>query len=121
MTTPNETEPADERPLSEKARVVLARAYRGIHHVTGTIRDFNPEKMNGRTEVNVYGGLATVDFDTLTRLVISAHDECLRMEIKPSGPGRLKLVFTNRVRNGEGMFDSCPIIEDAIAKFRHSR
>lgn len=93
--------------------MVLQRAYRGLHHVTGKIKD---EPQHRRVTCCVYPA-ATYDADELTRLVIMAHEECVRLEIHPGGPGSIKLIFTQRQREGD-FCDRHPTIEQAIEKLR---
>lgn len=69
--------------------------------------------------VNVYsGGLATWDFDHLTRLVIAAHDECIRLEISPSAPRYLKISMWQRNTREGSISQRHPTIEEAIAGYR---
>lgn len=72
-------------------------------------------KVNVRT-----GGFATWDFDQLTRLVIGAHDDCIRMLISPSGPGMLCLSFWPREDREGKMAKRHPTIEEAIASYRRA-
>lgn len=105
------------KTLLEKTNAVLATVYRGIHNVPGKIVIAPPK--DGHIYVNAYGGLSTTDHDQLTRLVIAAHDHCVRVEIKPCNPQLLRLIFTNRLRGGDNM-ESHPTIEQRLATFRQS-
>lgn len=60
---------------------------------------------------------STYDFDYLTRLVIAAHEECVRVEIAPAGPSYLRLILHPRERDG-GPMRSHPTIDEAVASFR---
>lgn len=104
--------------LLEKATKILSRAYGGEHHIPGQLKD------KGRIiECNVYDQLSTYDNTVLTRLVLGAHDECCRLEIRSGGPRLLKLCFSDRKRPGEcGEFPLMyghATIEDAIFCYRH--
>lgn len=69
-------------------------------------------------QVNIRtSGLATYDFDPLTRLVIGAHEHCIRVCVEPSAPQYLKIGMWPRKRDGS-MFERHPSIEDAIAEWR---
>lgn len=96
------------------ARVVdiLALAYHGKHHIPGRVK-----ADSFMCEVNVPGTLSTFDFDTLTRLVVGAHDACVRLTVGSSGPGRVKLMFHLRAREGRTS-ERHPTMEDAIAQIR---
>ncbi|HZS84188.1 MAG TPA: hypothetical protein VFA50_15035, partial [Stellaceae bacterium] len=59
------------------------------------------------------------DFDHLTRLVIAAHDRCVRLDIEPAARRYLWLILHPREREG-GMSRRHPTIEQAIADFRSS-
>jgi hypothetical protein len=101
-------------PFEERAELVLARAFRGIHHVRRI------KKLPNIWTTSAYGGLATFDFDTLTRLVIAAHDHCVRVEVTHSGPKMVKIYISQREREGDG-FVRHPTIEEAIQTFREGK
>lgn len=62
-------------------------------------------------------GLATWDFNHLTRLVIGAHDRCIRLDIDARARNYLALMMWPRKREGS-MSQRHPTIEQAIAGFR---
>ena len=64
------------------------------------------------------GSLATWDFDHLTRLVIGAHDECIRVGIEPVSHRYLRFAFHPRKRDGDAIHSRHPSIETAIESFR---
>ncbi len=99
--------------LLEKAEAVLSLVYRGKHHIPARVKD-----CGYYIEVNVYMGMASYDFDHLTRLVVGAHDYCVRVEILSSGPGLLKLRFADRQRMAPNSMESHPRLEPAIALIR---
>jgi hypothetical protein len=108
-----QTGPIDLPPI-ERCKMVLAIAFRGLHHLPSGFKD------HGRwIEANIFGGVATYDFDVLTRLVVAAHDLCVRVEISHSGPRLIKLILHPRQREG-GMCHRHPTIEEAIKKVRES-
>jgi hypothetical protein len=112
-----------QNELERRVYVVLSRAYFGIHHVQWWER----RRLEGShtVSVTVPAGLDTYDGSTLTRLVIAAHDECVRVEVHPAGPHGLRLFFTMRRRRGYGLElwtpDSHPTIETAIQQNRNYR
>jgi hypothetical protein len=101
---------------------VIEVAFYGVHHCTG----WATRTKNGHgLRVSSYGGLSTYDYDLLTRLVVAAHDECVRVEIVTSAPRYLTIYLHPRVRPGSAhdpdrpmMGDAHPTIEDAIARIR---
>ena len=68
-------------------------------------------------ECNHAGDLATYDNDKLTRLVLSAHDNCVRVEVGPSGPGRVKIMLHNRKGRDGRMHERHPDIAQAVRDF----
>lgn len=63
-------------------------------------------------------GLATWDFNRLTRLVIGAHDECIRVEISPCAFRYLKIEMWPREGRDGCMSRRHPTIEQAIENYR---
>ena len=97
------------------AACLLADVYRGFHH----IRDGRQIKPFGYgIEMSVSSDLATFDFDLLTRLVVLAHDRCIRLEIGSSGPALVRLMLHARKGREGSMFERHPTMEDAINSIR---
>lgn len=86
----------------------------GFHHIMGKIKPFGIG-----IEINTTTArFATFDYDGLTRLVIMAHDRCIRAEFQPSGPGMIKVVLHKRhMREGQ-MHERHPTLEDHIKMIR---
>lgn len=93
-------------PFKSRAEAVLTLGYGRLANVPGKIR-----YTTKLIEVNVAGKIATVENDSLARLVIAAHNHCVRLQISAGG-GRIKLQLTDRSR------DQHPTIEDAIKRVR---
>lgn len=86
----------------------------GEHHLHGIVRAYGRGiHINSR-----FNGLATFDFDGLTRLVLLAHDRCIRAEIAPSGPGMIGITLFKRPKRTGSGFERHPTIEEAIEMFR---
>lgn len=98
-------------PFKERAEAMLARVFRGIHHVNS----LKHESPTCCTCIHL-GEISTFDFDELTRLVFGAHDFCLRVEIKQGGPNRLKIRVTDRTREGL-VYDRHPTLQEAREKW----
>jgi hypothetical protein len=62
-------------------------------------------------------GLSTWDFDGMTRLVIGAHDECIRVDVEARSRGYFAIYMHPRRRAG-GMSVRHPTIETAVADYR---
>lgn len=90
---------------------VLAVYARGHHHLPKVT------KWGGGVAINWNGDLATFDFDGLTRLVLLAHANAVRIEIKSSGPGLVKICASRRKPNADGlsMWERHPTAADLIA------
>ena len=95
---------------------VLAASVGGFHHLSwhGPIKPFG-----SGIESNTTRSLSTYDGDELTRLVILAHDQCVRLEIGSSGPGRVRLMLSPRKdRVGSPMFERHPTLETHMESLR---
>jgi hypothetical protein len=103
-----------------KVADLLVRCFRsGIYNVPITWERVDWSRENAvRFPVRAGRGLDTWDFDTLTRLVIAAHDECIRFGVEPSGPGMLALTFHQRLGREGPMHSRHPTIETAIEDYR---
>lgn len=113
---------APQSEIERRAYVVLSRVYYGIHHVDGWTRRKTDEHS---VRVTVYGELATYDGSELTRLVIAAHDECVRVAVQPLAPRFLEILFSSRTRPGRFLeafsYDTHPTLEHAVARNRSHR
>ncbi len=69
--------------------------------------------------LNCYGhGLATFDTNRLTRLVIGAHDEMIRVEITPKAFRYLEVAMWPRKSREGSLFERHPTIEQAVESYR---
>lgn len=85
----------------------------GKHHIVGKIRECG----NGLLWNSQCLPLASFDFDHLTRLVLMAHERCIRVEICPSGPGMIGITAHKRESREGEMWARHPTIEQSIEKF----
>jgi hypothetical protein len=93
---------------------MFASVVGGFHHVGG---EFKP--CGYGIEVSAWAsGWATFDYSKLTGLVVRAHDEMVRVEVRPSGPRRIKFAMWKRHSRTGSMSERHPTIEDAIAMHR---
>lgn len=101
-------------PFKERAEWVLSRTFRGLHHV-----DIDRIKWHEWfCEYSALDGISTFDYDHLTRLVIAAHDACLRVSICASGPRMVKISIGYRESRGGDINERHPTIEQAIETMR---
>lgn len=94
-----------------QAKDFFAKWLGGEHHIKGEIKPF------GRGWcLNINGSIATYDDSTVTRLVLLAHKECVRVEIIPASSSYLKIAIWQRQRTGS-IYDRHPSMEDTLKKF----
>jgi len=87
----------------------------GWHHCRKIHRAGSGVKMS------VSGGkLATFDFDLLTKLVIMAHDRCIRAEISHSGPRMVSIILHKREAREGAMHRRHPTIHEAVERYHVS-
>jgi hypothetical protein len=91
----------------EEASAFFAKFYRGEHHFPGKLKPFGEG-----WAMSHFGGMATYDGNELTRLVLLAHSECIRVEIDSGGPNRLRIAIWKRQREGR-MAERHPTIQEA--------
>lgn len=108
-----------KKPMSEFGKLVadiLGQAFLGIYHIERRLRnvDWSDDRY---IRVPYHGGLATTDGNELTRLVLLAHDSCVRFEIEPCNMQYVYLTFTPRKR-AESMMENHPTMEEHVAKIR---
>lgn len=103
-------------PFEERAEAVLACVFWGIHHAPDIKKYPDPDVP--QWEVNAPGQLSTFDFDGLTRLVIAAHDQCIRATICQGGPRCVKIMLHDRKGREGNMTHRHPTMEEAIAGIR---
>ena len=109
----SELKRADMTPDQVECFDMLCDVFYGEHHA--------PEvKSFGRgIRGSVYcGQMATFDFDYLTRLVVMAHDRCIRVAVMQSGPGRVGVALWKRKGRYGSINERHPTMEDAIKRIR---
>lgn len=89
--------------------LMFADCVRGFHHIEGKVRPWG----EGITVGCNASRWATIDFDLLTRLVLMAHERCIRVALKQSGPRMVGFTLFKRKREGR-VYDRHPTIYEAI-------
>lgn len=107
-------------PFARKVADMLGEWYRGIYHNMDVTRaDWGNDHW---IEVRHYGSLATFDNSDLTRLVLLAHRDAIRVEIRPHHHHYLMLLFHPRehgiIEPEKALYFGHPTIEEAIERFR---
>ncbi len=95
----------------QRMEAVLERAFHGLHHVQQL------KKQPRFWECVANGGLATFDFNTLTLLVLAAHEHCVRVELSGKGRDILIRLHPRTGTNGR-MPERHPSIEEALSQYR---
>ncbi len=104
-----------------KAFVIMDESLGGIHNLG---IKFDKVEIDKRYFICVISkGLATYDFNSLTSLIFSAHDHCVRVELNPkSSWGHYQLMFHNRKRKEKdekiSISEDHPTLEQAVEMWR---
>ena len=96
----------------QRAEAVMLAAFGGKHHWPKMTYHEFPQYW----ECNPYGDLATFDDDKLTKLVVAAHEQCVRVSVGPSGPGRVKIVIHNRKGREGRMHERHPTMDQVLSR-----
>lgn len=75
---------------------------------------------SGAVHLVMYGSLASWDFNHLTRLVIAAHEACIRVSVEAAAPKYLRISMHRRERAAEAIHARHPTIEQAVEAYRKS-
>lgn len=84
----------------------------GEHHFPGEIKEWGYGWI-----IPAQNNLSTYDFNHLTRLVVMAHDKCIRVELVPKGMNRICIAIHKRIREGD-YYQRHPTMEDAVISIR---
>jgi hypothetical protein len=115
MKNNGELKPQDMNEDQRECYDLLCDLVYGEHHITGLVKACGARGIMINTPSNRW---ATYDFDGLTRLVVMAHDRCIRAEICPGGPGRVGIhLHKRKMREGQ-MHERHPTMEENIARIR---
>lgn len=98
--------------LKERVEQILSVTFGGLHNVPGEIKN-----IGFYFELKTHLSLSTFDDNTLALLVITSHDNCVRLTISTHTPKLLSLCFWDRKREGL-IVERHPTIEDAIIEAR---
>lgn len=100
-------------PLSDDVKdrfgQVVGYAFGGWHHVG------DPKRCGTGVKFSTYGGLATFDFNQLTKLVLISHAVRVRAEIGQGGPRQLNVYLHPRIDKPDSWSDHHPSLADLVA------
>lgn len=104
-------------PFGKNVAQIIGTVWRGIYHLPQGSYIHERTKWDDPTFIRVVipdNGLATWDFDNLTKLVVLCHDYCIRVQIDCAGMKNINLRFHRRKGREGGMAERHPTIEQAI-------
>jgi hypothetical protein len=106
-------------PLGIAVADLLGDLYLGIYHLnTTSLRKVNwndPQHI----EVAIGKSMVTYDENSLTRLVVLAHDRMIRIKIKGAAPNFLRLTFHQRKSREGSLYQRMPELETHIETIRN--
>ena len=109
-------------PLSPFGRVaadILGQAFLGIYHISEEVLHKSAIWGNNHVEVPIWSELSTYDSDVLTRLVLLAHDSCVRVSVEDNGRKRgMRLTLHERLGREGRLGERHPTLEEHTASLR---
>ena len=107
--------------IAAKSLVILDNLYCGLHHIQKSsikkVHTWNKSHYFAIV-IKTDGKYSTYDNDYLTKLVFSAHDHAVRIEINPrSSWGYMEIMFHGKKREGK-KWERHPTIEQALDEWR---
>ena len=104
-------------PDQKECYELLCDVFRGEHHLQGKVSEWG----HGLKLNRLSSDLSTIDGNELTRLVVAAHDRCVRVSIVSSGPRMIGITLFKRHERTGSISKRHPFIEDAIKDIRNGR
>lgn len=110
--------------LGEAVASILGDLYKGIYHLENSVLFHRRVKWDSchSIEIVVNDEFASFDGNLLTRLVVLAHDKCVRVSVRGASHGYLRLMFHPRERHGSiweyhpGLEEHVSIIREGLSK-----
>ncbi len=102
-----------ERMSREEGELFFSDFYCGKHHFPSKLREWG-----WGFSMNHYGDLSTTDFDGLTRLVLMAHDRCVRVELIACNMQYTRIAISRRDPKSTSIMEGHPTIERSLAAWR---
>jgi hypothetical protein len=107
-------------PFGESVACLLGDLYRGIYHINDSALFHKRVEWhsNHHIEIVLGGVMASFDGNLLTRLVVLAHDRCIRVSVSAASPDYFRLLFHPRVRSSKLNTAKHPTLEEHIEWIR---
>lgn len=99
----------------EEATEFFSEYYGGAHHIPNYKVD---SEGYGFSVTHDGGGIATFDGNGLTRLVLMAHEKCIRVSVNPKNSRSVKIYIHKRFGTEGSIGERHPTIEMAIENYR---
>jgi hypothetical protein len=108
----------DMSPLGENVANLLDKVFCGIYHLDASkLKKINWSDTHFVAVQLHWQSLSTYDNDNLTRLVVLAHDHCLRVDISARTVKTIEIMFHQR-KPGGSLMDRMPTMEQHLADIR---
>lgn len=98
----------------EEAIEFFSDFFFGEHHFPSNLKEWG-----SGWAMPIKNSLSTYDYNHLTRLVLMAHDRCIRVEISPRGMNTMYIILHKRIRESDDMSKRHPTMEQAIEHIRN--
>ncbi len=94
----------------------FSKFYNGEHHIPGYAEGIKPCGLGWQVNHD-RGCMSTYDFSNLTKLVVMAHDMCIRVQVAAVRNGIIQIAIHKRSREGNIMH-AHPTLEQNISELR---
>lgn len=105
-------------PIGEEVADLLGELFLGIYHIERDVRRADWSTTGWITMTITGQCWSSFDGDLLTRLVLLAHDRCIRVEMEAVAPRVMRLSFHKRQRTSEHVWGRHPTLEHHAAYLR---
>lgn len=102
----------------EEATAFFSEYYGGEHHIPNYKVD---NEGLGFSVTHDCGNIATFDVNGLTRLVLMAHEKCIRVSISPQNKYAFKIYIFKRFGTEGSIDERHPTIEMAIESYNKNK
>ena len=112
------TEGKEISSIAKKALTIISYLEHGLHHVSWKQREKFQYFDEHSFIYSRFGNMATYDSSELTTLVVLCHELAVRVEISSIGFRYIKMLFTERQREGKSMYERHPSIDEVVKNWR---
>jgi hypothetical protein len=118
----NNPKPVVMSILGKDVASLLGDVFQGIYHLEDSALFHKRVEWDSQhhIEIVLYGPIATYDGNALTRLVVIAHDRCIRVSITAANIGYLRLMFHQRTGQKGSVSKTHPTLDEHTKLIRGS-